>query len=82
MTIQEAFSNFIGERLENVKASPKFSNLLKQAEKKEKFLLTMLDSSQSDLFLELQKINKQIYVNDDFDAYKAGFLDALILFVL
>lgn len=82
MTIQEAFSNFIGERLEKVKASSKFSNLLKQAEKKEDFLLTMLDSSQNDLFLELQDINKQIYANDEFDAYKAGFLDALILFVL
>ena len=79
MNIHEAFNNFIGERLAHVKISPKYSDLLKQANAKEDFLLNMLDSAQGELFLELQTINQEIYANDEFDAYKAGFLDALTL---
>ena len=79
MTLQEEFNNFIGERLAHVKASPKYSDLLKQAEKTENFLLNMLDGAQGELFLELRTINQQIYANDEADAYKAGFLDALTL---
>ena len=79
MTLQENFNNFIGERLAHVKASPKYSELLKQANAKENFLLNMLDGVQGELFLELQEINQQIYANDEADAYQAGFLDALTL---
>ena len=81
MTLQNEFNNFIGERLAHVKASPKYSELLKQAEKTQDFLLTMLDGAQGELFLELQEINQQIYANDEADAYRAGFLDALTLFL-
>ena len=79
MTLHEAFNNFIDERLAHVKASPKYSELLKQAEKTENFLLNMLDGAQGELFLELRTINQQIYANDEADAYRAGFLDALTL---
>ena len=79
MTLQEEFNNFIGERLAHVKASPKYSELLKQANAKEDFLLNMLDGAQGELFLELRTINQQIYANDEADAYRAGFLDALTL---
>ena len=79
MNIHEAFNNFIGERLAHVKASPKYSDLLKQANAKEDFLLNMLDGAQGELFLELRTINQQIYANDEADAYRAGFLDALTL---
>ena len=81
MSIHEEFNNFIGERLAHVKASPKFSELLKQANAKEDFLLNMLDGAQGELFLELREINQQIYANDEADAYRAGFLDALTLFL-
>ena len=79
MSIHEAFNNFISERLAHVKASPKYSELLKQANAKEDFLLNMLDGAQGELFLELRTINQQIYANDEADAYRAGFLDALTL---
>ena len=79
MTLQEEFNNFIDERLAHVKASPKYSELLKQVNAKEDFLLTMLNGAQGELFLELRTINQQIYANDEADAYRAGFLDALTL---
>lgn len=80
MTLHEDFNNFVGERLAGLKSSPKFTELLKQAEKKDNLLLQMLDGTQSEIYLDLQNINKQIYANDEFEAYKAGVLDALTLF--
>ena len=41
----------------------------------------MLSGAQGELFLELRTINQQIYANDEADAYRAGFLDALTLFL-
>lgn len=80
MNIHEAFNNLVGERLAGLKPSTKYTKLLKQANDKEDLLCQMLSGAEGEIFLELQEINKQIYANDEFDAYKAGFLDALTLF--